>query len=373
MSSPLNNPIVGKLGCGPARSTRSRGLAITGETSHSAGAVISTENTTTEPHTETVGNYVDSDDDMAVSPGIFDGTSHIRASQWLDDFNAFGDVKNYNDRQKAGSVRFALGGDAKIWYHTLPEASRQTFDAFTEAFNSYWVNGPRRPNLGLQQRQLTSMYQQAGQSPIDFINAVTSKAQGLDLGDAAVLRVIETGLRPEYLPFLKQARPTKPSDLLQCEALQAVPPAVASAMGTCDLLAAMEKMLEEKLTSLNLRSHTPDVTPLQPQQRSTSTSYRDYNSSTSKSDDYNRRQTRPCGYCGGNCWEGKCPAKGRICNYCDKPDHFASVCRSKMRHQQQGRVQYQHSRPNALPTHPTSRQTHQNYGRHSTYSHANHK
>ena len=78
-------------------------------------------------------------------------TSHIRASQWLDDFNAFGDVKNYNginDRQKAGSVRFALGGDAKIWYHTLPEASRQTFAAFTEAFNSFWVNGPRRPNLG---------------------------------------------------------------------------------------------------------------------------------------------------------------------------------------------------------------------------------
>ena len=112
MSLPLNNPIVGKLGCGPVQSTRSRGLAITGETSHSAGAVISADNTATEPHTETVGNhgnnYVDSDNDMAVSPGMFDGTSHIRPSQWLDDFNAFGDVKNYNDRKPEKPALYIL-------------------------------------------------------------------------------------------------------------------------------------------------------------------------------------------------------------------------------------------------------------------------
>ncbi len=39
-----------------------------------------------------------------------------------------------------------------------------------------------------------------------------------------------------------------------------------------------------------------------------------------------------CGLCGGNYpHSGKCPASGKICNYCEKPNHFANVCRSKER------------------------------------------
>ena len=228
-------------------------------------------------------------------------------------------------------MRFSFDGDAKVWYITLPEATQKDYPALVEVFTAYWINGPLRPNLGQQQKQLTNMMQQTGQSAIEFINAVTSKAQGLDLSDAVLLRISESGLRPEYLPFFKRARATKPADLSQCEALQAVPAAVAS-VDSADLLVAMDRMLSEKLASLNLRApqhpqhqDSPDVHAMQPTQQQRTSGYtsgytpdhRPHHRYTPQpwqqySDE---QQDRPCGYCGTRCWGGKCPALGNLCTY----------------------------------------------------------
>ena len=43
------------------------------------------------------------------------------------------------------------------------------------------------------------------------------------------------------------------------------------------------------------------------------------------------RQNRTCYYCGGNRCQGRnrCPAFGKTCSNCKKPNHFAAVCRAK--------------------------------------------
>ena len=42
------------------------------------------------------------------------------------------------------------------------------------------------------------------------------------------------------------------------------------------------------------------------------------------------RQGRKCWFCGGNYPHASvCAAKGKICNYCKKPNHFAKMCRAK--------------------------------------------
>ena len=44
----------------------------------------------------------------------------------------------------------------------------------------------------------------------------------------------------------------------------------------------------------------------------------------------NRSTSTTCGNCGGRYpHDGQCPAAGKICNACQKPNHFAAVCRSK--------------------------------------------
>lgn len=38
-----------------------------------------------------------------------------------------------------------------------------------------------------------------------------------------------------------------------------------------------------------------------------------------------------CGSCGISHVKGKCPAKGTVCKYCHKPDHWLKVCRKRLR------------------------------------------
>ena len=42
-------------------------------------------------------------------------------------------------------------------------------------------------------------------------------------------------------------------------------------------------------------------------------------------------QKKKCKFCSSSHPWGSCPAFGKICSYCQKKDHFANVCRKKMR------------------------------------------
>ena len=41
----------------------------------------------------------------------------------------------------------------------------------------------------------------------------------------------------------------------------------------------------------------------------------------------------PCGNCGSEHPKGQCPARGFLCNFCKKPNHFEKVCRRKKRNE----------------------------------------
>ena len=347
MSMSVNNPGPSSSNVnGPALGTRSKGAIIEGAHSSISRGDGDVGDTPREERLSDPGES-DSDSDMAVSPDKFDGTCYSPSS-WLEDVKAYADVKRYNDSQSASLLRFLFAGDAKIWYGTLSDVERSSFAAFRTAFDNYWVIGPRRPNLGHRQKELANMTQKPGQSAIDFVNAVVSKANGLDLSDVAVLRVIESGLRPEFLPFFKQAKPTRPNDLLTCEALQAVPAAVSATVGV-DLIEAIDHLLSSKLAALNLTTHgtsPPAVNAIQPPQQ--------------------RRQwnQRPsinslCRNCGKDCWGGKCAASGAICHYCQKRNHFSSVCLSKRR--QEGQQFRPPSHPAQYPPRPTPAHTQQRH------------
>ena len=54
--------------------------------------------------------------------------------------------------------------------------------------------------------------------------------------------------------------------------------------------------------------------------------------SKTKTQEYINRRTeqKPCFKCSWSCshCNGKCPAKGKICTKCRKPNHFAEICKS---------------------------------------------
>ena len=114
-------------------------------------------------------------------------------------------------------ARFLFTGNSLTWYKTLPRTDRDSFKRLTSVFEAYWVKGPKRPDLGLKLRQLTSSKQKSGQSVPDFVIEVLALAKDLHLDEDNLLRVIQSGLKPEFLPFFRQANPKTPQDVIKCE------------------------------------------------------------------------------------------------------------------------------------------------------------
>ena len=63
-----------------------------------------------------------------------------------------------------------------------------------------------------------------------------------------------------------------------------------------------------------------------------------------KQDNFN---TKPCRNCGGTFphKDFPCPAKGKECNLCKKPNHFASVCRSSVKPKQHNSISRKRRKP----------------------------
>ena len=185
-------------------------------------------------------------EEMAVVPDKFDG--HIDDRDWLEDFTAYTTVKRLDDNQAASMARFLFAGDGRTWYKTLPVDIRASFRALSAAFEAYWLHGPKKPNLSLKQRLASNATQKPGQSVPDFVHEVMSLAQGLDMSDAMILRIVESGLKPELLPFYRQANPQTPHDVIRCEALQ-VATATTSSPNE-GLLDAIDNLLSAKIKAL---------------------------------------------------------------------------------------------------------------------------
>lgn len=74
----------------------------------------------------------------------------------------------------------------------------------------------------------------------------------------------------------------------------------------------------------NQRQHIPEQKPRKQQWQSNQQARKQYQSSSSK----------VCRNCGGDYpHQDECPAKGRLCNFCKKPNHFERCCRSKAKAQ----------------------------------------
>ena len=200
-----------------------------------------------------VTNHSNSESDsdiMAVAPEKFDG--HMDPTDWLDDLVAYTNVKKLDDLQAGSMARFLFTGNGLTWYKTLPRTDRDSFIRLASVFEAYWVKGPKRPDLGLKLRQLTSAKQKSGQSVPDFVIEVLALAKDLHLDDDNLLRVIQSGLKPEFLPFFRQANPKTPQDVIKCEALQVA--ATTSSSGSVDqgLLKAIDELLTAKIAALGV-------------------------------------------------------------------------------------------------------------------------
>ena len=306
-------------------------------------------------------------DDMAVAPEKFSG--HGDPREWLDDLAAYTSVKKLDDRQGASLARFLFKDDGLRWYRTLPPAIKASFETLRLAFEAYWVTGPKKPDRGLQLRRLTSTSQKPGQSVPDYVNELVSLSKELPLDDAILVSIIESGLRPDLLPFFRQARPATPQDVIACEALQvAACTSMASTAVDTDLIQAIDDLLTAKLQAFGVVAQASATVPMQatspqprPPPRSLQRRGPDQQQQQQQQQQRHQQQQQMqslCSHCGQpHCKGGKgCFAYNAVCNHCGIKNHWYSVCRKRLdtlaRQQQQHQSNTnRHAYSNQFQTH----------------------
>ena len=94
--------------------------------------------------------------------------------------------------------------------------------------------------------------------------------------------------------------------------------------------ADMQAQAMEK-SEVNALPRKPPPQQAQPYHKQGYSTFRNRSSATSQAHKGTRSATTTCGNCGGHYpHDGQCPAAGKTCNLCRKPNHFATVCRSSI-------------------------------------------
>ena len=123
--------------------------------------------------------------------------------------------------------------------------------------------------------------------------------------------------------------------LLQTEALT-----LDKCLSMCRLSEITSNQLKDTTVSVSAVKHKPSqptFSSSRPSRKQSSTSFTPSSAQGGHSGPRKPSTSKRCGKCGGQ-WHRAyqdCPAFGKICNYCQKKNHFASVCREAQQQQHQ--------------------------------------
>lgn len=132
---------------------------------------------------------------------IFTGRDSISVNPriWLDKFECYGDLHQWDDQRKVKAFRLYLGGAAELWYAGLGDAQKATFDALKQTFIDYFVTS--RPKYAMEQ-ELMNTDQRPGQTVDDFAADIQSKCSLLGKSDEDRRTYFVRGLLPELKAFV---------------------------------------------------------------------------------------------------------------------------------------------------------------------------
>ncbi len=132
--------------------------------------------------------------DTPLAPPLFTGDPSQDATLWWSTFEHYTTYKSLQDAQARSLFPLLLRDTAAAWYPTLAQGQTDTLahlkDAFQAAFKS------NNSTKWSKERALYKLEQQPSQTVLQYITSVRSAAQGLDLTDDQMIRLIIGGLHP---------------------------------------------------------------------------------------------------------------------------------------------------------------------------------
>jgi hypothetical protein len=323
--------------------------------------------TTTAVATDRVRSSPSSISDRIIAPELFTARANTDAESWLESFERYCEYKQYGPEDRLTLLPLLMRETASDWISTLSKETFHSYDSLREAFKRNYFS-PAELAWQLQ-GNLWRESQRSDEKVDEFISRVRKRARRLNLESTAITDIIINGLRPSIrmhvlLQKASGVGPTTLEDLVKfsrlAEAVAVQQPdtstnllveVMKASAATNELQARELRELTNKVAALTMVQDNQQVNATRggaeaPTQRTYKYSPQreqrnNWHRSAKTSDDSqstDKVNAKPaCGRCGypAHAQGRRCPAmqEGTTCNNCGKVNHFARVCRSGQRPQ----------------------------------------
>ncbi len=143
-------------------------------------------------------------DSRALCPTPFYGYSTDDPKAFIDRFNTYATLQSMEDGRKISACRMLLQGPADIWYLSLPEASKATWEAFKTAFLEAFGGSETQ---WLLEQKMEDRKMLPGETVETYINDVRKLGNRAGASDTDIKRALVRGLTPELRSFVISQNP----------------------------------------------------------------------------------------------------------------------------------------------------------------------
>ena len=226
------------------------------------------------------------------------------AQQWFKMFCAFAQLKLWNESIMLLSFPFYLSPQALDWYHTLQSDVTASWSSLSRTFLENFSISRAEHFTKLQ--QLLNRKQQPMESVTSFLQDITKMSTALGRTEAQLIEVAIQGLKAHIKRHVIMSNVQSLNDLKNTACLvEAADEAVkSSTKDSPKTVAAVNKPL--------------------PKHHFKQRQVKRLNSKSTNTNNVNNKCSR-CGYNSHRTGQ-LCPAMGKTCNKCSRPNHFQAVC-----------------------------------------------
>ena len=150
-------------------------------------------------------------DSRSLCPTPFYGYSTDDPKAFIDRFNTYATLQSMEDGRKISACRMLLQGPADIWYLSLAEASKATWEAFKTAFLEAFGGSETQ---WLLEQKMEDRKIAAGETVETYINDIRKLANRAGASDTDIKRALVRGLRPELRSFVISQNPKTLDDTI---------------------------------------------------------------------------------------------------------------------------------------------------------------
>jgi len=317
--------------------------------------------------------------DSNLTPSPFHGTEQENAQDWLNYFCRYVQFKQQPEPASLALFSLLMRGTADMWLSSLPEETRNSYADVLDSFKEKYAPAPI--SLWRRASELWSRDQKPHESVEEFFYHMLCKARDVQASDEMTRYAIMRGLKPELRKYVMRQNPTTNAALLEAAKIAEATFVETAPPVSSEVLEAINRLEQRMFVSIgdgDTRRVTFGRSPSPAYPRTSSAPRRDVrrNGSEATGGLQFHRQSRPrdrsgnqptgnnmgppmllrrmvlrgpmgpqhpppreqlpstsstsgCTNCGRIHAFGNCIAKGKLCRYCGKPNHFAVCCRSK--------------------------------------------